>query len=192
MTQCSDYEVGLSAFFDGESDPATALELLEHVASCQSCATFVRDMKMVQETLDRAYVTPQPEPLAVLPIKRRRHSIRVTRWAWGLAAAVVVAVGLSYGIRAALPSGVAGAQRDRHVVIRLEEDRGAMTDERFIAIVTELLRADRKYQYQMYAVLDAVSEGDVPDEVGFTAERHEARESPAVSRAAVTSAQPLN
>jgi len=185
----------ISALFDGESDPATALELLEHVASCPACAAFARDLRTMQANIDQVYMVPEvpePEPVAVLPLERPRRSIRVTRWAWGLAAAMVVAVGLSYGITAALPSGVTGAQRDREVVIRLEENRGAMTDERFITLVTELLRADRKYQYQMYAVLDALNERDVPNEADILTETHRARETAAGRRAAVTSTQPLN
>ncbi len=192
MTQCSDYEVELSAIFDGESDPATALELLEHVASCPSCAAFARDLRTMQANIDLVYVAPGPEPIAVLPLERRRRPIRVTRWAWGLAAAAVVAVGLSYGVKAALPGGVTGAERDRQVVIRLEENRGAMSDERFIAIVTELLRADRKYQYQMYAVLEALNERDVPNEADIVSEAHRARETAAARQVAATSTQPLN
>jgi len=37
VTNCNGYEREISALFDGESDPARALELLQHVAACPSC-----------------------------------------------------------------------------------------------------------------------------------------------------------
>jgi hypothetical protein len=56
--------------------------------------------------------------------------------------------------------------RDGEIVIRLEEDKGRMSDERFVAIVSELLRADRRYQNQMYAVLDEVTQNLASGESG--------------------------
>ena len=72
MIECRDYELEISALLDGESDPSTAMELLEHVGTCRSCATFVGDVRAVQSKIDRVYVVAGPVFTEGSPPRRDR------------------------------------------------------------------------------------------------------------------------
>jgi len=170
VSHCGDYETELSALLDGESGPAEALELVEHVASCPSCGTFVRDLRAMQGIVDRAYTAKESQPAAAVGTLGMSVLRPRMRWAWGLAAAVVVTLGLSVAIRTASPGAYAAVSNDRELAVRLGEDGGAMTEERFVAMVTELLRAERPYRDHMYTILRAVREEGVADESGAVTE----------------------
>lgn len=161
MTRCSDYEVELSALMDGESDPAMALRLVEHVASCQSCSRFVRELRSTQTLVDglEFVVESAHEAAEIVPIERKRMRVLGLRpqWAIGLAALLVLIVSVWFGADPATPTSLSNDLRDGELVIRLEEDKGRMSDERFVALVSELLRADRRYQNEMYTVLDEIA-----------------------------------
>ena len=161
MNRCSDYEIELSALVDGESDPATALKLIEHVAACSSCSAFVRELRSTQDIVDSLQLAPEPdpEPVDVLPIELRRRRVFGLRpqWAIGIAAMLIVTVGVWLGSGVSAPLGFTNDLRDGELVIRLEEDKGRMSDERFVALVSELLRADRRYQNEMFLVLNELS-----------------------------------
>ena len=161
MIFCNDYEIELSALLDGESNPAMALKLVEHVASCSSCSTFVCELRSTQAFVDSLQMVPnsEPEPKAPLPVERK--STRVLRlrpqWAIGLAALLIVTVSLWFGTDIGSPLALTNDLRDGELTIRLEENKGRMSDERFVVLVSELLRADRRYQNEMYVVLDELT-----------------------------------
>jgi hypothetical protein len=171
MTHCSDYEVELSALLDGESEPAMALKLVDHIASCSSCSTFVRELRATQTFIDNLQMarTPETEPAVAVPIepKRRRMLGLRPRWAVGLAALLIVTVSVWFGADIGAPTGLTNDLRDGELVIRLEEDKGRMSNERFVALVSELLRADRRYQNQMYVVLDEITQNRASGESRF-------------------------
>jgi hypothetical protein len=50
-----------------------------------------------------------------------------------------------------------GPTADSERVIELEGRPGAMTDDRFVTIATELLQADRQYQMKMEQIMAAVN-----------------------------------
>ena len=158
MIECRDYQLEISALLDGESDPATALELLEHVAACRSCGDAVREFRAAQVKIDRAFAPAEPVPTEVVPLRRRgrgpgRH------WAWGMAATIAMAVGGYVAIDNVRSQGPTGTSGDGEIVVRLGADPGAMSDDRFFELTTELLRADRSYRDQMYSVLETVRTG---------------------------------
>ena len=161
MRHCSDYEIELSALIDGESNPAMALKLVEHVASCSSCSTFVRELRSTQAFVDSLQVMPdsEPEPVATVPIEGQHQRVLWMRpqWAVGLAALLIVTVSLCFGTNIGAPGGLTNDMRDGELVIRLEENKGRMSEERFVALVSELLQADRRYQNEMYVVLDEIT-----------------------------------
>lgn len=161
MKQCTDYEVELSALLDGESNPAMALRLVEHVASCSSCGSFVGELRFTQDFIDNlpAVVEPEPATVVIGPMKRKRPRVLrlAPHWAIGIAALLIVTVSLWFGADIGSPSGLTNDLRDGELVIHLEEDRGRMSDQRFVALVSELLRADRRYQNQMYVVLNEIT-----------------------------------
>ncbi len=185
MRQCNDYEIELSALLDGESDPATALMLVEHVASCSSCGSFVRELRSAQELVDLLPVDAKtaPEPTVVLPIERKHRRLLGLRpqWAVGFAAAAILIVSLWFGSDLEPQAGL-NDLRGGELVIRLEENKGRMSDERFIALVSELLRADRRYQSEMYAVLDEITQQPTSGESRFTDDSYRSGENNTAGR----------
>jgi hypothetical protein len=162
MRNCSDYEIELSALLDGESNPSMAVQLVEHVATCESCSSFVRELSSTQAIIEGLHVDTQPEtgPAAVQSIetKRRRVLGLSPQWAIGMAAALLLTVSIWFGAGVGTQTGFTNDIRDGELVIRLEEDKGRMSEERFVAMVSELLRADRRYQNEMYVVLDEITQ----------------------------------
>ena len=65
------------------------------------------------------------------------------------------------------PSGdvrEASLTEDGEVDVVLEEDRGLMTDDRFIELTTEILKADRSYHRKMFEVMSVVTAmGEEPE-----------------------------
>lgn len=180
MTHCNDYEIELSALLDGESNPAMALKLVEHVATCSSCSTFVRDLRSTQAFVDGLQLVPdsEPEPMATLPVDRKstRRLRLKPQWAIGLAALLIITVSFWFGTDIGVPGGFTNDLRDGELVIRLEEDKGRMSNERFVALVSELLRADRRYQNQMYLVLDEITQNSLSDELSISNGSYESGE----------------
>ncbi len=157
---CQDYEIELSALFDGESEPRTALELVDHVAECSSCASFVKELRAVQNTIEGAFPTADDTHQPPIDIPQKTVLTRVPKWTWGLAAGWLVAVGMWFSSFDSSERRTVADMRDGEMVIRLEEDKGLMTDERFVTLMSELLRADRRYQSQMLDVLDELHNDD--------------------------------
>lgn len=169
MKRCKEYEVELSALIDGESDPATAIELLDHMIQCASCSEFYRELRSFQSLVDD--MSPESVPQSVAAPARRERRPRwlgaAPRWAWGVAAVLIVAVG-AIGLWVAGPfepsSDSGPGPTEEGMVIQLGEDSGDMDEQRFVELAAELLRADSRYQQEMYQILG---------QVGQTAERGE-------------------
>jgi hypothetical protein len=88
---------------------------------------------------------------------RWRELRRAPRWAAQLAAALIVGLALGWLLprlpAPALPEQAAAGEVD----VVLEEDKGSMTDERFVELATEILRADRDYHRKMLEVMAVVT-----------------------------------
>jgi hypothetical protein len=76
-------------------------------------------------------------------------------WAMRLAAAVLLVAGLWGGLAAVSALRPAGEP----IEITLGEDSGRMSEERFVDLTVELLRADSRYHQEMLQVLTAVERG---------------------------------
>ena len=63
MKRCEEYEVELSAMLDGESDPATAVEMMDHICQCSSCRDFYKELRSFQSLVDG--LSPAPAELPV-------------------------------------------------------------------------------------------------------------------------------
>jgi hypothetical protein len=174
MKRCEQYEVELSAMLDGEGDPATAVGLLDHVCRCPSCRDFYQELRSFQSLVDGiSPVTverPADEAARAEAVREPRRRLlgwigAVPRWAYGgAAAAVVVAVGLW-----AVGTGVVRHQpgldlSGPSVTFELGEDKLSVDDQRFLELASEILGADRRYQEQMYVILDQVRQNQVPGE----------------------------
>lgn len=87
-----------------------------------------------------------------------RNPERAPRWVWALAASLLLALGFGLGDRVGglgAPSAI-GSGGEVHVEIGA--DAGRMSEERFVALAVELLRADRRYRDKMGEVLEAVED----------------------------------
>jgi hypothetical protein len=139
-----------------------ALKLVAHVAECFACSAFVRELRTTQALVDSLQMPPagEMESAEVVPIEseRKRPWAMRPQWAVGLAALLVITLGIWFGTGSGASVSVTNDLRDGELFIRLEEDKGRMSEERFVALVSEILRADRRYQREMYVVLDEIAQ----------------------------------
>jgi hypothetical protein len=176
MSDCESYEMSLSALADGELPTEDLLPTLDHLAECPSCQAFYRDLRALAAALPAdaadtadaagnsrrlAASTPAEAPeeiwrrieVAAAPALSRTR--RARPWAMRLAAALFLVAGL-WGALAAVRSTLRPAGEP--IEVTLGEDRGRMTEQRFLDLTVELLRADSRYHLEMLQVLTAVSE----------------------------------
>jgi hypothetical protein len=182
MNRCEEYELELSAMLDGESDPATAVVLMDHLCGCSSCREFYGKLRSFQALVDD--ISPaaegQPAAYAVAPAAdtgQKRGWFDwiggTPRWAMGAAAVLVVAI----GIWAANGAGIFDRSGDDEnmfqggtVTIELAGDALSVDDEKFIELASAILGADRRYQHQMYVILDEIRQDTQPGESPFDGE----------------------
>jgi predicted anti-sigma-YlaC factor YlaD len=174
MKHCEMHQVSLSTFMDGELRSTDALTAVDHLARCEDCRAFYRDARALDELTLGAVHLAAEQPVTADLWRRisdeashhtsTRSAWRRLRpvWASAAAAALVVAIGLSL---------FGGATETGDVEIVLEQDRGSMSDERFVELTSELLRSDRRYHEKMRDVLalvgnDARREGSREDYPG--------------------------
>jgi len=192
---CNVFETSISALLDGELAAGEQLPVIDHLLECPACREFYRqarsldDLVVASRSQDAA---PAPEELwrriaAESGLERGERPARPT-WAGarglhrlsartiGIAAAAVLGLGLWWLLPLAespapVVDEVAGTEDDVDVV--LEEDRGAMSEDRFLELTMEILRADRSYHRKMLDVMSVVTamtkepEGS-PDEPSFS------------------------
>jgi hypothetical protein len=169
MSDCETYEISMSALADGELSTEDLLPTIDHLAECPGCQAFYRDVRALAASLPArplaASVTGEaPEEIwrrievaaapAVVPAVGRTGSARP--WAPRLAAAVLLVAGLWGALAAVRSRHPAGAP----IEVTLGEDRGRMTERRFVDLTVELLRADSRYRREMLQVLTVVGARD--------------------------------
>ncbi len=152
MKRCKEIEIELSAMLDGESDPATAVALMDHISQCGSCREFYTELRSFQSLVDD--ISPVVQTRTAAQPDRRRWSwlIPTPGWAWGAAAAVAIAIG-SYSIGVLQ---VSGGDDDGRFTIDRTEGSSSIDDERFVELASEILGSDRQYQQQMYQILGEI------------------------------------
>ena len=91
-----------------------------------------------------------------MPWRHRTHALSGTL---GLAAGLILALGIWLLRPAVLEESAPVLDREGGVVnVVLEQDRGSMSDERFLELTTELLRADRGYHRKMFEIMRVVDD----------------------------------
>jgi len=171
MSHCERFETSLSVMIDGELGAAERLPVVDHLARCAACRRFYRDARALDAlVLETASAVPVEAPSrdvwerieaagGLRPAARSGSVVSLDlRWKiWGAvaAAALLVAVGLSvvslWSVRRVQP--VAGSS----VAVVLGRASGRMSDERFVELATELLRADPSYHDRMREVMNLVT-----------------------------------
>lgn len=188
---CKRIESSISALIDGELETPEQLPVIDHLVACDSCRAFYRraraldDMVVASRSQD---VEPAPEAVweriaaasgwSGRSLETGRGGTRrLAKWgqrALQLAAVLVLALGLWWLRPAPEPPSAADDEITEDVDVVLEEDRGSMTDDRFLEITTEILRADRSYHRKMLEVMSVVT--------AMTARPEGSTDDPAVTR----------
>jgi predicted anti-sigma-YlaC factor YlaD len=165
MNSHEDYEILVSSWIDGQLERPRQVEMLDHLARCESCRQFYLEARGLEGLMasvrePRAAEPPSPQVWDRIEFASRRRRARVPSWrrrvpAWAMqaAAVLVVAVGLGvvfWGGRANL------APRPADAEIVLGEATGQMTETRFVDLTKEVLRADRRYHAAMHEVMEHV------------------------------------
>lgn len=185
---CQKIETSISALIDGELEVPEQLPVIDHLLECPSCREFYHqargldDMVVSSRSQD---ADPVPEEIwhriaAESGVGRRGRPAfwggprRLPVRALGIAAALVLGLGLFR----LLPFGTEAPPADTaedagEVDVVLEEDRGSMSEDRFLELTMEILKADRRYHRKMLDVMSVVTamtgepEGS-PDEPSFS------------------------
>lgn len=162
--RCEAHSLALSAFLDGELPFPDCLPAVDHLASCDECRRLYLGARRLSERLVEAPAAPAPESAweriekadgASLSGRARRRLPAWTLRAAGLAAAavLVVAVGIARFRAPSAPAGSDPASPATPREIVVQGARGRMTDDRFLALLTELLSADSRYHRETERVL---------------------------------------
>lgn len=167
MSDCETYEMSISALADGELSREDLLPVIDHLAECPSCQVFYRDVRALAAALPAGEAQRLPEPGEAPEEVWRRIEMeaapalsqpgRMRPWAMRLAAAVLLVASL-WGAFAAVRSTL--RPPGEPIEIALGEDRDRMSEQRFVDLTVELLRADSRYHQEMLQVLTAVTERD--------------------------------
>jgi len=169
MNRCESFEIELSAWVDGELAEAESKAVVDHLAMCPSCRDFylaVRGLDAALGELGTAREEDLPPGLWSRIERTSRAPARVGRfaqavparrtwtgWALRIAAIVVAVAGLAALVRT---MAAPGAGDGRVVTIRVASDPSGMSDDRFLTLAGELLRADPRYHEAMRELLAEV------------------------------------
>ncbi len=166
-------EANLSALIDGELTGEELLETVDALSSSPELQRLYARMRGLRELVGPPLDFTREErlPPDLWPKINRRSGLgraKIIRLftdsparAWAAAAVILLGIGLSSIGLFRLPTLRAG---DDVISVTLGENKGKMTEERFIALTTELLRADRRYHRKMLEVLEAVTAENIVTE----------------------------
>ncbi len=190
---CETASSALSALLDNELSHLERLEAVDHLAACANCRHFYRRARDLDGWMATLESDGQDEPVSETMWSRvtsatSKQEARPSRiWLSSLAAMTLLACSL-WLMQTLNPSGPGAPAL---VELQLEEDRGQMTDQRFVALTTEVLRADRRYHHKMLEVMSTVADRTRLSEgtAGDTAQRTETREERRESRGSANSIQ---
>ena len=171
QTNCESCEILISTWMDEGLEHGGQRELLDHLVCCPRCRTFYAEARTLEGLValtgaGTAAEEPAPEIWDHIESRTRAADASVagpSSWAWRAAAALALGAALAF---APWPTSSAPARSDQRVEVVLEEDRGLMTESRFLELATELLRADRRYHFAMQEVMDKVIDDEWEPEGG--------------------------
>lgn len=161
MHLCEAHETTISGLIDGELEGEQTLDAIEHMLDCAACEGFFRQARRLESQLaPLRQATSDPIRRPAPPRARRAYA-----WArWTAAAAALLLLGLALGVadlELASPPVTPGVAE--------VGDGGKMSDDRFVAVATELLQADRRDRIEMLQVLQHVQNWSTEESPGRTA-----------------------
>ena len=164
MNECESFEILISTHQDDELEVERLPELLEHLALCRSCRRFYlegRALAGVLEAIPEMASTQEPPERhwpSILDSAGAGAGRRAwaPSWALKLAASLLLVLGLTFlWLRIQGPGEIVPEPTE----IALGETPGAMSDERFVEIIKQLLQGDRRYRLTMLQVMAEVEGG---------------------------------
>jgi hypothetical protein len=185
LSEAERLEIDLSALVDGELEPQRLLSLIDRLVDEPAARRFYRRVRALDGLVEAVEPLPRAEaPNEVwqriaaatgqtpgaLPFRARRGPRLAPKILAPLVAAAAVVIAISLGVwtnreRApgapAVEEGAAAVESD----ITIGAREGQMTDERFLALATEILEADQHYRREMVEIIQLV-ESALPSEMG--------------------------
>lgn len=158
MQRCEVHELAISSLIDGELNAPQTLTTFEHVLTCQSCAAFFRRARRLEDQL--APLRDDRAPVATAAPRLRPWAVA----RWSAAVIAMLLVGLALGRLDGDLGPAAPAPSTMEV-----GDGGKMSDDRFVAVATELLQADSRDRIEMLQVLQHVQKWNTEESPGRTA-----------------------
>lgn len=168
MSQIEKIEANISALIDGELSRDDLLKSIDMILENGDARRFYNEARALESLVSRHRETdPMHEELPnglwdKIEKEYRQPEAKVVRLGgvftkvWAAAAAILIAVGIWAGVWQ-LPQATALPQP---VNITLSENKGEMTEKRFVELASELLQADRSYHRKMLEVMQTVTEGN--------------------------------
>jgi predicted anti-sigma-YlaC factor YlaD len=149
--RCDTHQADLSALLDGELDAREASPAIDHLTGCRACRDFWRGARALQTAAGSATAVALAPPAdgwerIEAAVGRRDRGA----WAWRVAAALLVGLGLLLTLRPAPPRGI---EPQAPAAIEVRTGTGDMSERRFVELTTELLRADRDFHTKMLEVM---------------------------------------
>jgi hypothetical protein len=173
--KCETYEVLISTWMDEGLERDGQRHLFDHFVRCRDCRDFYRDARalegLVGAVAPETALTEEPSPRVWEEIASSTAPVpapepRVLGLpAWAARAAAVLVMGIALAL-VPWPESPRPERAANQLELVLEENRGSMTEGRFVELAAELLRADRRYHFAMQEVMEKV----IDDE--WSAESH--------------------
>ncbi len=177
---CETYEILISTWIDEEIERDQQRELLDHLVRCPACREFYIESRALDGLVALAGEgarAQEPPPGLWDRIQTRAAEPTATAenrsgWVWRAAAALLLGAALAF---VPWPAARPADRPARQMEIVLEADKGSMSDQRFLQLAAEILRADRRYHYAMQKVMEKVVDDEWEPEgassEGFTEDR---------------------
>jgi negative regulator of sigma E activity len=163
MTLCEELETKLSAALDGELNSAEVPLMMEHLAKCSECQNTYLTMRSLNarirefEEIDHEELPPSDKIWKNIAIKvgfrNKAFNGYLRFWPIVPAVAIIIILSFVFGAQNLLFPENTNPQEN---AITLEEHSDAMTEQRFVQLVQELIQSDRKYQFEMLRVMKEI------------------------------------
>ena len=158
------HEIEISTLLDGELSGEEMRLAIDALIEDEELRTFWRSSRELDHTLHirrggehqdlPGDLWDQIERQAGLSRARVIAMPRMTTRAWAAAASILLILSLSlFGVWQ-MPSPATATEK----TVQLGSHEGQMTEERFIALTTELLQADSRYHRKMLEVMEVVNQ----------------------------------
>ncbi len=169
MNRSASWEVEISALLDGELDHAELLAVAGAPVASPAARAFFRELRSLDRLLGAAAHPGQLPPelwQRIVTAAERDGMVGAARPRWALRPVLAVAATLLLVTTGWLLVARLAPLRPATGVVTVEVGaaRGRMSDERFIALTTELLGAEPRYHRTMQQIMTAVTARSLPVE----------------------------